>query len=522
MTRRIYLMAVTAVSAGLVGCGDNQSASVAAQGATEGTAIGGTSVMPDATPDARHRAVRPLSPLSGSYSSSRQPIFQWTPDTAATVQICDDRACAHVFTSLSGQGSAQPDSPLRSGVVFWRISTDQNVSAAWQLTIPGRDSGQITSWGVTPDFNGDGLADLAIGAPAAGAGTVSVFNGGPTLGFYPTPDVLLSGGDQFGRAVAAAGDVNGDGYGDLAVGAGTASGSVTVYLGGPSGPTGGTALAPGPVTAGFGSTIASAGDVNGDGYGDLLVGGHEAAQIFLGGPHGLATRAALSLPGETDNGLDGTIVQGPSDVNADGSPDLFVGGLLYLSGPAGLAAQSGFSATSNIGSFAGDVNNDGFGDIASYSVSPGNPSGANIQTILLGAAGEFAFETAGDLNGDGYSDVIFSISSRVGVPERERVYFGGPGVCGGSGCTRFSAISIPGHTNAADGTLSAFVAAAGDLDGDGLEDLVASTPDTGTVYVFRDSGESGAPISFPFPIFTGPAGFGAGLPTLFGSALPTL
>jgi FG-GAP-like repeat/FG-GAP repeat len=510
MKRAICLLATTVVA--MAGCGDDQSASGPAQATIEGTASAGIGRLPAP----RRRAPRPVAPLSGSYSTSRQPIFQWTPDVSATVQICDDRACAHLFASISGQGAAQPESPLRAGVVFWRVVTGPRTSAVWQLTIPGRDSGQSTSWGVTPDFNGDGIADVTIGAPATGAGSVSIYNGGPDLGIE-TPQVL-SGGDQFGHAVAAAGDLNGDGFVDLAVGGGSAPGSVTVYLGGPNGATGGTPLAPGPVTAGFGFSIASAGDVNGDGYGDLLVGGHEAAQIFLGGPGGIAPSAALSLPGGTDNGLDGTLVQGPSDVNADGSPDLLVGGLLYLSGPGGLAPQSGFSTTSNIGSFAGDENNDGFGDVASYTVDSGTPSGASQVFYLLAQAGEFAFETAGDLDGDGYTDTIFNISSFLAVPELERVYFGAPGSCGATNCRRFAAITVPGHNNNG-GTLSAFIAAAGDVDGDGLDDLVASTPDTGTVYVFRSGGATGMPIDFSFPTLTGAPGYGTGLPTLFGSAL---
>ena len=83
-------------------------------------------------------------------------------------------------------------------------------------------------------------------------------------------------------------------------------------------------LSAGEVTSGFGATIASAGDVNGDGYGDLLVGGVEHAQVFLGSAAGIAMTAAFTLAGSTANGGtgDASVVQGPSDVNADGMPDL--------------------------------------------------------------------------------------------------------------------------------------------------------------------------------------------------------
>ena len=287
---------------------------------------------------------------------------------------------------------------------------------------------------MVPDFNGDGLADVAIGSPAAGSQYVAIFNGSP---FGPgfTPDVTLTDGALFGRAVASAGDINGDGFIDLAVASGPAPGAVTVYLGGPAGPGGaGTALSAGDVTSGFGDTMASAGDVNGDGYGDLLVGGLEHAQVFLGSSGGLATTAALTLVGSTANGSSGeaTVVQGPSDVNADGAPDLFVGNALYLSSPGGLNAQADFSIFLP-GSFAGDENGDGFGDFASEQVSPGTPDGVDTRQFLFVQAGESTMGTAGDVNGDGYSDIISSLSAIENFGDRQRVYFGAPGSCGSTG-----------------------------------------------------------------------------------------
>jgi hypothetical protein len=204
-------------------------------------------------------------------------------------------------------------------------------------------------------------------------------------------------------------------------------------------------------------------------------------------------------------------------VNADGAPDLYVGGLLYLSSPAGLVAQSGFLSGGGSG-FAGDENGDGFGDFAAYAVTGGTPTGIDDQgAFLLVQAGESAFETAGDLDGDGYSDVIFDISSVVGVPEVERAYFGAPGSAGGTDRRRFSAITIPGHDHTS-ASLTALIAAVGDVNGDGIDDLVASTPDNGMVYLFRSEGATGMPINFPDWTYSGATGFGTGLPTLFGTA----
>jgi len=120
---------------------------------------------------------------------------------------------------------------------------------------------------------------------------------GSFFGLGASPNVTLLGGDQFGRSIAAVGDVNGDGFVDLAIASGADPGTVNIYDGGAAGPTLGNALLPGPVTAGFGAMMASAGDVDGDGYGDVIVGGREATQVFLGSGKGMPITAAFTLPG---------------------------------------------------------------------------------------------------------------------------------------------------------------------------------------------------------------------------------
>ncbi|HEY7372624.1 MAG TPA: VCBS repeat-containing protein [Polyangia bacterium] len=502
---------VAAFATAGAGCGDDQPRS-AGDGAN--LTADGLGAAPAPAAPARN-TFRPLAPLSGSMSGSRQPLFRYTPARNATVDICDDRACAHVVAELDGSnGEAQPAAPLRSGVLFWRVVSNRTASAVWQLTLPGRDTGASIAWGVVPDFNGDGFADVAIGSPAAGSQSVSLFNGAP---FAPgfTADQTLTGGALFGRAVASAGDVNGDGFVDLAVASGSAPGAVAVFLGGPAGPIGaGTSLSPGSVMSGFGTTMASAGDVNGDGYGDLLVGGVEHAQVYLGGPNGIATAAAFTLAGA--GGGDASFVQGPADVNGDGAPDLYVGGALYLSSASGLVAQANFTRT--VGSFAGDSNGDGFGDFAAGEVSPGTPDGIDVSSFLFIQAAETALATAGDLDGDGYSDIISSLSAIENFGDRQRAYFGGPGACGDTGCRRFLSVPIPGHDfNGND--LTAFLGGVGDVDSDGLDDMVASVPDSGQAFLFRSNGAPTATdtVAFARRTWTGAAGFGSSFATLFGT-----
>jgi hypothetical protein len=258
--------------------------------------------------------------------------------------------------------------------------------------------------------------------------------------------------------------------------------------------------------------MASAGDVNGDGYGDFIAGGLQAAQVFLGGPGGLAPRPAFTLLGVGD----GLAVRGPADVNGDDAPDVLVGGILYLGTGTGFAPQAGFTP-GTIGSFAGDVDGDGLTDVAAALVVTGTPRGIDPDRSVFGQPDHFLFETAGDVDGDGYFDVVASLGPGVGATERERVYFGAPTACGDPGCRPFSPLRITGRDQQGV-ALRAIIAAAGDLNGDGGDDLVVATPENGTVFVYLAGGARVLPLTFLFPALTGGAGFGSSLVGLFGTA----
>jgi len=205
------------------------------------------------------------------------------------------------------------------------------------------------------DIDNDGNDDIAIGAPGAlnMAGKVFVFMG-TALGINNDPssnaDVILQGMrnatmyDGMGNAIDTAGDVNGDGYDDLIVGgenynmsssgSDTIDGRVWIFYGNSSGlaQDENTALTPAMVDEGFGLlSVSSAGDLDADGYDDILVGAHRrqndngGVDIFLGGEDGVQEDLVGSLPGGPIESF-GIAIMPMGDLNGDGFGDFAVGG----------------------------------------------------------------------------------------------------------------------------------------------------------------------------------------------------
>jgi Secretion system C-terminal sorting domain/FG-GAP repeat len=211
------------------------------------------------------------------------------------------------------------------------------------------------------DVNGDGYSDLLIASEFfndganTNEGRVFVYNGAAT-GVSPTASYVLDDADQssaaFGRSVASAGDVNGDGYSDVIVGAFqynasfTDDGAAFIYHGSATG----LATSPNVILTGsnqlnsrFGQSVASAGDVNGDGYSDVIIGAHwyddgansdeGRAYIYYGSPTGVPNTVAQTLDdGNQAGGQFGFCVAGAGDVNGDGYSDVVIGAHLYTIG----------------------------------------------------------------------------------------------------------------------------------------------------------------------------------------------
>lgn len=192
------------------------------------------------------------------------------------------------------------------------------------------------------DVNGDGYADVVVGASGASVSAANDFAGkayiylGSAAGLATSPAVTLLGfetRDSFGRWVSNAGDVNGDGYGDVVIGADGESGAINfsgrayVYLGSATGLAASPAVTlTGPDGPGgcFGRCVAAAGDVNGDGFADIVVGADAGgvteasdggvvstagwAHLYFGNAVGVASTPASNWTGPSDGSTFGRIV----------------------------------------------------------------------------------------------------------------------------------------------------------------------------------------------------------------------
>lgn len=364
-----------------------------------------------------------------------------------------------------------------------------------------------------------------------------------------SPNEEYSG--YFGITVAGAGDVNGDGKDDIVVGASSedpgssplTAGRVYVF----DGDTGiliHTLVSPNEQYQGyFGGIVSGAGDVNDDGYDDVAIGAiyessgtspDRAGRVYVfDGDTGNLIHA-LSSPNEEETGMFGR-VSGAGDVNGDGKDDIIVGAYFEDPGTSPTDAGRAYVFDGDTGNLihtlvspneqyhgyfgwsvsgVGDVNGDTFDDIlvgAYHENSGTSPSGAGRAYLFDGVTGNpirffispneeqdgwfgYSLSRAGDVNGDGYPDVA------IGVPCEDP---------GSSPSTAGRAYIFDGETGDLlhtlvspneeyDGNFGCSISGIGDLNGDGFDDVVvgaykenpgSSPANAGCAYVF--DGETG-------------------------------
>ena len=339
-------------------------------------------------------------------------------------------------------------------------------------------------------------------------------------------------GDGFGFSVASAGDVNGDGFDDVIVGInaatpnGASSGMSYVVFGKASGfnttldlatlnGSNGFKLSGAAIYERSGQSVASAGDVNGDGYDDLIIGAPGAkangnssggAYVVFGKASGFSSNIDLaSLNGSTGfklsstvmNGEAGFSVSGRADFNGDGFDDLIIGDR---------GANAGAGATYVV-----------FGKASGFAANVDLPSldgsnGFRLNGVdFFGQAGSSV--ASADMNGDGYADLIVGEFDFFGTGDTYVLFGKATGFAASVSVSSLDGTNGFKFSAPKDTAAGSSVASAGDVNGDGFEDIIIGARDTNANGTFSGASyvvfgkASGFPATFDLAILNGGNGF---------------
>ncbi|MEV1022162.1 FG-GAP and VCBS repeat-containing protein [Streptomyces sp. NPDC050264] len=432
----------------------------------------------------------------------------------------------------------------RSITIALTVTAALTATSAFTVTAAGAAAPVPPRIPVT-DFNHDGYADLAFGAPGSAvggkdaAGAVSVVYGGKGGADVAHARVVsrasagvpgaATGGEYFGERVAA-GDLDGDGFTDLV--AGSVNGAHPVVLWGSA-----TGLSgAGAVSLPGGSGLFSVGDFNGDGHRDLVTDDYprsddpdddNAGMTVSYGPFERATGAAARTDAIVTSQTFGPGDFVVGDVTGDGADDIVTShgfeesayqSKFWKGGKDGVG-HTPTGLTSSLAGAVADVDGDGYGDLVVHDIgdnyediayekgtvrvmygSAAGPSTTRTKTITQETSGvpgsgesgdQFGTDiAAGDVNGDGFADIAVGVPGEAigNIAQAGAVVLlkGGKGGLSGSGAQAFhqSTAGVPGASEKGD--QFGLQVLLSDVDGDGLADLTAAAPlEDGT---FKDSG----------------------------------
>ncbi len=457
--------------------------------------------------------------------------FSLSGEDAALFEIDDRRGVLTFIAEPDFETPGDTDGDNVYDVVITATVGDQTISQNVAITVTNEPSEPVDLNTLTPpqgfvvqradvlngatgnavssagDVNGDGFDDIIVGAyrsadGGSASGRAYVVYGDAT-GADVNLDALTSAqgffiqgeesGDFAGNSVSSAGDVNGDGFDDVIVGAARADngGRAYVIYGGETV----TDIDLSTLTSdqGFiiqgdqrgdrlGVSVSSAGDINGDGFEDLIIGAYYSdaagtnagqAYVIYGGSSGaninlgdLQPAQGFVIQGDAEYDRAGISVSSAGDVNGDGFDDLIIGADRGDDGGSAAGEAYVIYGGATVGA-----------DIDLSTLTP--EQGYIIQGDVEGDRAGVSVSTAGDVNGDGFDDLIvgaFGGDAGGGNSGQAYVIYGGATVSANidlSTLTPEQGFIIQGEPGASAGIA---VSSAGDVNGDGFDDLILSAP----------------------------------------------
>ncbi len=331
--------------------------------------------------------------------------------------------------------------------------SDSGNSSGANLIMEGESSGCRFGYYVNRagDVNGDGYDDIIVGATGYNSdqGRAYIYLGGNPMDNIP--DLVLTGeqpGTEFGYSVSTAGDINNDGYDDIIVGAvsyNSKQGRAYIYLGGAN-----MDSIPDMVLTGetidnrFGRSVCTAGDVNGDGYDDVIIGAYfynsitGKVYIYYGGAP-MDGIADVTMTTSDPFSQLGYSVSTAGDVNGDGYDDVIVGANRY----------NNYQGCTFV--YYGGQHMDNIADMVFTGEHAGDDFGWSVSS-------------AGDVNNDGFSDIFVGACYYESNRGKAYIYYGGTKM------DNIVDITFTGETT--DNYLGRAVNTAGDFNNDGYDDMI--------------------------------------------------